>query len=191
MGHRLDRLGAAWRLLGDPAFRSLVRGSAPDTPSAPPEAQRAPSPGSRMEGGMAGRSGSKKCLKGNNVKVRVAPQERDLIERKARQANVTMSEFIRQAALGREVRSVADRKAMADLNRLGGLLKWWLTDGKGKDGERHIRGKAPPMHVPRINDLLRDIEHTILRVITTGNDSMDDDRFEDAEVDDIGGEDDR
>lgn len=46
MGHRLDRLGAAWRLLGDPAFRSLVRGSAPDTPSAPPEAQRAPSPGS-------------------------------------------------------------------------------------------------------------------------------------------------
>ena len=140
---------------------------------------------------MAGRSGSKKRLKGVSVRVRVAPEQRDLIERKAQQADVTMSEFIRQAALGREVRSVADRKAMADLNRLGGLLKWWLTDGKGKDGERHIRGKATPMHVPKITDLLRDIERTVLRVIAPSNDSMDDDLFEDAEVDDVGDEDDR
>lgn len=140
---------------------------------------------------MAGRSGSEKRLKDDSVRVRVTPQERRLIERKARQADVTTSEFIRQAALGLKVRSVADRKAMADLNRLGGLLKWWLTDGKGKDGERHIRGKAPPMHVPRITDLLRDIEHAILRVIANGTDSTDENLFEDAEVDDVGDEDDR
>ncbi|WP_371304264.1 plasmid mobilization protein [Azospirillum sp. B510] len=122
---------------------------------------------------MARRSGSDKRLKDDSVRLRVTPQERRLIEGKARQAGVTMSEFIRQAALNREVRSVADRKAMADLNRLGGLLKWWLTDGKGKDGDRHIRGKAPPEHVPTITDILHDLKRAVLRVITSTDDHMD------------------
>lgn len=192
MDHRLDRLGAAWRLLGGPAFRILVRGCAPDTPSAPPEAQRAPSPGSGMEGGMPGRSRSEKRLKDDNVKVRVTPQERMLIERKAQRAGMTLSAFMRAAALGQEVRSVTDRKAMADLNRAGGLLRWWLTDGKGKDGERHIRGKAPPEYVPTITDILRDLKRAVRRVITSTNDWMDRDGWDDdAEVDAVEDDDDR
>ncbi|CAO3408536.1 hypothetical protein [Azospirillum largimobile] len=141
---------------------------------------------------MPGRLGSEKRLKDDSVRLRVTPQERRLIEGKARQAGVTMSEFIRQAALNREVRSVADRKAMADLNRLGGLLKWWLTDGKGKDGERHIRGKAPPEYVPTITDILRDLKRAVLRVITSTNDWMDRDGWDDdAEVDAVEDDDDR
>ncbi|CAO3428678.1 plasmid mobilization protein [Azospirillum endophyticum] len=113
MEHRQDHLGAASRLLGGPAFRILVRGSAPDTPSAP---QGATCTEFRLGNrGRAGRSGSEKRLKDDSVRLRVTPQERRLIEGKARQAVVTMSEFIRQAALNREVRSVADREAMADL----------------------------------------------------------------------------
>ncbi|MBY6262007.1 hypothetical protein EI613_08745 [Azospirillum sp. 412522] len=141
---------------------------------------------------MPGRSRSEKRLKDDSVKVRVTLQERSHIECKAQRAGMTLSAFMRAAALSQEVRSVADRKAMADLNRAGGLLRWWLTDGAGKDGDRHIRGKAPPEHVPTITDILHDLKRAVLRVITSTNDHMDEEDWGgDAEVDAVEDDNDR
>ena len=118
---------------------------------------------------MPGQSGTETRQRVKNVRVRMLPEERAHIEKKARLAGVSLSQFVREAAMRRQIRAHADRKAVTDLNRVGGLLKWWLVDGKGKDGERHRRGKAPPERVPDIERLLDDIERAILR-IASGDD---------------------
>lgn len=122
---------------------------------------------------MSGKQGSETRQMQSNVRVRMRLKDRNTIQRKAKQAGVSVSAFMRAAALGRPVRSRADRKAMADLNRLGGLFRWWLTDGAGKDGERHCRGKAPAERVPQIQELLDEIGRTLLHVADVPDDEVD------------------
>jgi hypothetical protein len=71
------------------------------------------------------------------IYVRVLPEEKEAIDRKADQAGLHTSVFMRRIGLGYEVRSVVDyervsdlAKINADLGRLGGLLKLWLTNDK-------------------------------------------------------------
>lgn len=91
---------------------------------------------------MPGQTGSELRRRNRSHKVRLSDEEFEQIRQSAAAAGVSVSHFLRAAALRREVRSKADVEAIADLSRLGGLLKWWLTDGEGKDGERHVRGRA-------------------------------------------------
>ena len=113
---------------------------------------------------MAGQSGSETRQKETGISLRVSGTDRTKIRGKANLAGISVSEYVRAAALRRRVHAVSDRKAMADLRRAGGLLRWWLTDGEGKDGERHCRGKAPTEHKPQINRILDAIERAVLRI---------------------------
>jgi hypothetical protein len=64
----------------------------------------------------------------------VTSNERAVIEEKARAANMTISHYLRVAGMGGRVKSTSDQEAVlalmrvnADLGRLGGLLKLWLS----------------------------------------------------------------
>jgi len=74
------------------------------------------------------------------LKVYVSREERHAIKKNAAQANVSVSAFLREAALGHTFRSTFDHDAVlalskinGDMGRLGGLLKMWLagTPDKG------------------------------------------------------------
>ncbi len=72
------------------------------------------------------------------LKTFVSPEERLAIEGKAQAAGLTVSSYLRNAALSRPISSTADQQAFlgllkvnADLGRLGGLLKLWLSTKPG------------------------------------------------------------
>ena len=73
------------------------------------------------------------------LKVFVNIEERAIIEQKAEVTGLSVSAYLRTVATGQEVKSVHDLeatlallKAMADLGRLGGLLKLWLASKPGE-----------------------------------------------------------
>ena len=85
------------------------------------------------------------------IRVYVTDEEDDAITKKAEQTKLSKSEFCKNVCLGMPVVSKTDAKAVhellrtrADLGRLGGLLKMWLTN----DDE----------HVLNVQSLLEEIE---------------------------------
>ncbi len=69
------------------------------------------------------------------INVWCLPSERAEIETHAKAAGMSLSAFLRAVGIGYEPRSVIDYQQVAllaqshaDLNRLGGLLKMWLTN---------------------------------------------------------------
>jgi hypothetical protein len=94
------------------------------------------------------------------LKTFVSPEERLAIEGKAQAAGLTLSSYLRNAALSQPISSTADQQAFlgllkvnADLGRLGGLLKLWLSTRPGH-GARAID----------VRRLLQDIEKTQTRM---------------------------
>lgn len=118
--------------------------------------QQAPGAGSR-----GSRSGSDNRQLTELVRARVSPAELAQIERKASSAGVTVSALVRAAVLDRPLVPQADRQEIADLRRLGGLLRWWLTDGAGKDGERHVRGLPSDDEGLLIEDILAGLMESV------------------------------
>lgn len=90
-------------------------------------------------------------MKGSNVdrkrpiKVYVTDEDRARIEAGAEATRLSLSDFMRSAALGVQIKSAYDLEAVralakvnGDLGRLGGLLKLWLADSPGvgaKEGD--------------------------------------------------------
>ncbi len=73
------------------------------------------------------------------LKAFVSPAERLAIETKASEAGLSVSAYLRAAALGLKVESTRDHEAIlaliklnADQGRLGGLLKLWLSSRPGE-----------------------------------------------------------
>jgi len=73
-----------------------------------------------------------KCLR-----VPVLPEEEMMIKAKASEAGLTIAEYLRNLGLGYTVPSVIDNRQVdallkinADLGRLGGLIKLWLTNDR-------------------------------------------------------------
>ena len=96
------------------------------------------------------------------LKTFVSPDERLTIENNARKASLTVSSYLRNAALNHPISSTADREAFlallkvnADLGRLGGLLKLWLVARPGQGAK-----------VIDVRRLLHDIEETQQRMKT-------------------------
>ncbi|AWK88598.1 plasmid mobilization protein [Azospirillum thermophilum] len=90
------------------------------------------------------------------LKVWVNEAERVRIEAQAKATGLSVSGYLRSVGLGYQPRSVLDLEAVerlakvnADLGRLGGLLKLWLTDTPGRG--------AP---VADVRDLLNRIKDT-------------------------------
>ncbi|AOA09224.1 conjugal transfer transcriptional regulator TraJ [Pseudomonas fragi] len=71
------------------------------------------------------------------LKVYCLPSERDQITANAQAVGLTVSTYLLRVGAGYEIKSTLDSqlvaelaKVNADLGRLGGLLKLWLTDDK-------------------------------------------------------------
>ena len=71
------------------------------------------------------------------LRVPVLPEEEMMIKAKAGETGLTTAEYLRNLGLGYSVPSVIDNqqvdallKINADLGRLGGLIKLWLTNDK-------------------------------------------------------------
>jgi hypothetical protein len=69
------------------------------------------------------------------ITVYCLPEEKNLIEENARAAGKTASSYLLAVGQGYQVTGIVDAeqvrqmaKISGDLGRLGGLLKWWLTD---------------------------------------------------------------
>lgn len=68
------------------------------------------------------------------IRVYCTPEEKDEIKKLATQAGLPVSEYLRRLGLLYQPTSVMDYekvddllKVAADMGRLGGLLKWWLS----------------------------------------------------------------
>lgn len=75
------------------------------------------------------------------MRVPVLPDERERIESGAKAAHLGIAEFLRRAGMGYPVVSAFDRAELAklsrihaDMGRLGGLLKLWLTEDDKRAG---------------------------------------------------------
>lgn len=79
-----------------------------------------------------------KCTKRDKrLRVPVLPEEETMIKVKASEAGLTIAEYLRNLGLGYSVPSVIDNRQVdallkinADLGRLGGLIKLWLTNDR-------------------------------------------------------------
>lgn len=72
---------------------------------------------------------------GLHLRVPVLPEEESLIKSNAATAGISTAEYLRRLGLGYNIQSTVDKdsiltlsKVNADLGRLGGLLKLWLSD---------------------------------------------------------------
>lgn len=72
---------------------------------------------------------------GRHLRVPVLPDEESKIKANATKAGLSIAEYLRRLALGYSIESLAHQDAIielskinADLGRLGGLLKLWLTN---------------------------------------------------------------
>ena len=74
---------------------------------------------------------------GRHLRVPVLPSEEIQIKSNAANAGLSIAEYLRRISLGYPIQSAIDQdqvlqlsKINADLGRLGGLLKLWLTQDK-------------------------------------------------------------
>ena len=103
------------------------------------------------------------------IKVWCLPEERRGIEAAAGVAGLSLSAYLRKVGMGTEIRSALDQqriielaKINADLGRLGGLLKLWLTNDEklaAHDPEQMLR------MIHRVLERIRDTQAAMLEVV--------------------------
>ena len=100
----------------------------------------------------------------NHLQVVVDEAERAEIKQRANQAGLSVSSYLRACALGKQVHSVLDLRAVNDLvkiagdqGRLGGLLKLWLVDQPGRG--------APEIEVRRLLDRIGDAQSALAEIV--------------------------
>jgi len=99
------------------------------------------------------------------LRVPVLPVEEIAIKSKAQESGLTVAEYLRNLGLGYSVPSVIDNRQVdtllkinADLGRLGGLIKLWLTNDK----RSKLIGKS---QLHRTLDSIRNTQSAMLDVI--------------------------
>ena len=114
---------------------------------------------------------NQKCTRKNTppVKVYCLPEERAQLQASASAARKSLSTYLLNVGLGYPVRSILDQRRVedllrvnADLGRLGGLLKLWLTNDErtASFGESTIRGLLAKVEATQ-GELL-DVVRTVL-----------------------------
>jgi hypothetical protein len=80
---------------------------------------------------------TRRTRRDKRLRVPVLPEEEMMVKAKASEAGLTTAEYLRNLGLGYTVPSVIDNRQVdallkinADLGRLGGLIKLWLTNDK-------------------------------------------------------------
>lgn len=89
------------------------------------------------------------------LRLRCSPEDEWAIRQKARDAGLTVSAFLRTAALAKRTRSTVDSQTINELRRLGGMLK----DQFNKSGGQYSRESAAT---------LREITEAISRIAQQG-----------------------
>lgn len=112
---------------------------------------------------MAKRSESR--IKITSIGVRVKPEEKERFQKRAAAFGISAAELCRQLILNSTPKSKADQDAIvelavtrADLGRLGGLLKGWLS-GTFPQGSPNLQTHAD------VVKLLREIEDAQKKVV--------------------------
>ena len=84
---------------------------------------------------MNRKKGTGRTKRDKRLRVPVLPEEERVIKAKASEAGLTVAEYLRNLGLGYSVPSMIDNRQVdallkinADLGRLGGLIKLWLTN---------------------------------------------------------------
>lgn len=105
--------------------------------------------------------GSENRQKRKIISVRVELNEYEIIRLMASQCDLAPSTYLRNLGIGHEPKSHLDAqvtielaKLNADLGRLGGLLKIWLSDGNKKDYGKQL-------NIPQLINEIRDLKVTI------------------------------
>ena len=90
------------------------------------------------------------------LRVPVLPEEEEIIKSNAAKAGLPTAVYLRHLGLGYEIRSIIDQqqvlelsKINADLGRLGGLLKLWLTNDERL---AHLEPKSMAVVLERISN---------------------------------------
>lgn len=98
-----------------------------------------------------------------HIKVYVLPEEKEVIEERARATRNSAGGYLRAVGLGYEVQSLIDAeqvallaKVNADQGRLGGLLKMWLASDERFAGYDEQRMRATIQAVLERIALLQD-----------------------------------
>jgi hypothetical protein len=98
------------------------------------------------------------------LRVVVSASERAAIAKRAKEASLSVSAYLRSAALGAQFRSNLDHAAVtelakiaADQGRLGGLLKLWLVDQPGRG--------VPETNVRDLLEKLNDLQGTLAEIV--------------------------
>ena len=103
------------------------------------------------------------------VKVYCLPEERAQLQASASAARKSLSTYLLNVGLGYPVRSIVDQRCVedllrvnADMGRLGGLLKLWLTNDErtAAFGESTIRALLAKIEATQ--DELLDVVRTVL-----------------------------
>ncbi|WP_260292380.1 conjugal transfer transcriptional regulator TraJ [Sedimenticola hydrogenitrophicus] len=70
-----------------------------------------------------------------HLRVPVFPDEKETIERQAKQSGLSVARYLREVGQGYQIKGIVDYEQVrelarinGDLGRLGGLLKLWLTN---------------------------------------------------------------
>lgn len=84
---------------------------------------------------MNGKKDTGRTKRNKVLRIPVLPEEERVIKAKAYEAGLTVAEYLRNLGLGYSVTSIIDNRQVdallkinADLGRLGGLIKLWLTN---------------------------------------------------------------
>jgi hypothetical protein len=100
----------------------------------------------------------------NHLQVVVDANERAEIKRRAEAAGLSVSAYLRAAALNHRISSVLDHAAVGELvkvagdqGRLGGLLKLWLVDRPGNG--------APEIEVRQLLERLGELQTTLAGIV--------------------------
>lgn len=106
--------------------------------------------------------GSEIRKKNNIVRVRVSDPEKAEIQKLAEMCDLSVPAYMRQTALGYTPRSNIDAqhrltvaKLQADIGRIGGLLKLWLTTDNKKQ-------QAFSIEIPKLINELKATQATII-----------------------------
>ena len=96
-------------------------------------------------------SASENRRRGSILNARCYPEEADEIRDRAASAGISVSEFMRCAALGRKIRKPADIQLVNELRKLGGLQKYLFNESGGQFSKEY-------------SDVLKEIVATLKRI---------------------------
>lgn len=108
------------------------------------------------------------------IKSYLTPDEYEKVARSADQAGVSVSTFVKRICLAQDVRSTVDHQAVlvlaranADMGRLGGLFKMFLSDGRAGRHAEELRALLRSIETTK-DKLARDYEAVVLAFTRRG-----------------------